>query len=234
MDRRAFVGAVLLGLAACGSDQVITSGSSSENTACISDQQMEVTVPSDGSVRFSVVPEGLPPGARIVSFSPCPNGGTVCRPGEKAKYFVPCEAAAPSLCPNGEKFVPVCSGTEVCPTEVDPNVFIGGETSCPLGPFTTYSLFTTVECPNGTQVTLTTIVRVTVPGDCDGDGRISDEEINLAIDAVFGGESCGVDVNLDGMVTADEVGRVIAFATRRAQTGFNCPIPEPTPTPLGL
>jgi hypothetical protein len=113
-------------------------------------------------------------------------------------------------------------------------LFTADRFSCPLTPPEPWHFFTTVRCADGTVVERLAVVWVTLPGDCDGNGSYTDEEINTVIDAVFDttAESCDADLNLDGRITPNEVQRVVELAGRERSTGNACPIPEPTPTPV--
>jgi hypothetical protein len=204
------------------------------DTACVSPEPVFARAPSGGTAVFSVVPEGLPEGAEIVAVPPCPN--TVrpgCSPGETPLYYIPCAAVGPNLCSQDQQFWPACEDTGRCPSNRDTVLVRAGIGVCSNLPSIPRNVWATIRCPDGTEVERRATLFVTVPGDCNEDGRVTADEIDIVIRAVFDtqAEQCDADLNLDGRVTPDELQKVVTIANRRATTGENCVIPEGTPTP---
>lgn len=199
--------------------------------ACVSLEDVFARAPTGGTAIFSVVPEGLPEGAEIVAVPPCPTAVRPgCSPGETPLYYVPCTAAGPGLCSPGQQSWPACEDTGRCPSDRDTVLVRAGISICSNLPSIPVNVWTTIRCPDGAEVERRAIVFVTVPGDCNEDGRVTADEIDMVIRAVFDSqaEQCDADLNLDGRVTPDELQKVVTIANRRATTGENCPIPEPT------
>jgi len=222
--------------AGCGSSSTgeTTGAPAGLTEACVSAGEVEATVPYQGTVVFSVVPEGLPEGAEITTFSGCGFSAEECRPEQRPLYYVPCSAAGPTVCAPGQDYQAVCPYVRSCPAGRNPIFFLGANPDCPYGSFGGIRRHSfTVRCADGMEVERDAVLRIVLPGDCDGDGFYAEEEVGAVITAVFdsGAEQCKADLNLDGRVTPDELQRVVELATRGATTSDPCPIGEPTPTP---
>lgn len=196
---------------------------------CISTEPVSARASSGGTVVFSVIPEGLPAGAEIVEVEPCSTVvRAACAAGESPLYYVPCEAVGPGVCDEGVLFWPACRDTGRCPAGDDPTLVWSGIGECPRGGPEAVTVSTTVDCGDGTQMEREATIVIVLPGDCDEDGLVSADEVDVVIRAVFDtrGPQCGADLNLDGKVTPDELQKVVAFAIRSEQTGDPCPSVE--------
>jgi hypothetical protein len=204
-----------------------------EPEPCIPLDRVVAYAVAGGTAVLSVVPEGLPAEAVLVSTVPCATFlRTSCHPDETPLYFVPCAAAGPGVCGDGAAYLAACYDVGVCPTTSSPSLFWTGIDRCPIGGLTNSRVVNSVRCPDGTAVKRELLIFITLPADCDRSGTISDAELDQTVASVFDNDRpwCA-DLNLDGRTTADELQKVWAYVLRDRATGEACPLPGPTPEP---
>lgn len=199
--------------------------------SCISSEQVVAYALAGGTALFSVVPEGLPAGAELTVSCGAPLREK-CQPGESPIYYVPCTAAGAAVCSMGQRYVAACYDVAVCPGGEQDKLFWTAIDTCPFGGLGNAGFSTSVRCPEGDVVEREAVLFITLPGDCDRDGRLTGEEEAAAVRSVFdgAGESCA-DLNLDARITADELLKVTAYYLRYRATGEACVMPGPTPEP---
>lgn len=190
-----------------------TFGDAANSTATTKNASFTYTAEGTYSVRF-----------RVIDSSGTRGYAHVTIPVKSAACSLSCSATVPS---SGTAGTPVsfqasatasnCTGTPAYSW-----TFGDGQSSNAQNPSHTYAAAGTytwtltvtqagASCTRSGGVTVAAAPPPGIPGDCNGDGTVSEAELQRAVNMLLGKEApaCGVDVNHDGKVTAEELQAVI-------------------------